>query len=310
MAARPLKISIVMPTKNAAAFVGTALSSVANQTWRHRQLVLIDGGSVDATLEIARLSLTDADILHVQADHSATEAVNRGVAMSDGDIICLLMSDDWLDPTTLESYAAVFTADPKADLVCGVAKQWLDDGNAPVLEAAISPAEGKSLDWPRLLGTPYMAAYAIRRRTWDATRGFLSDYRYGADRDFLVRCRLQGLRANIAPRAIYNYRRHSGSATLSEDEQVVREFLADHRLMATNWLRSPLLSDADRVVISAWRKGETVALIDRQVNRGSYGSVLRLLLKDALRYPSSSWINAKRVARHIIGRWSRRLLSG
>ncbi|MFT3722011.1 MAG: glycosyltransferase [Hyphomonadaceae bacterium] len=310
MAAKPLKISIVMPTKNAAAFVGTALSSVVNQTWRNRQLVLIDGGSADATLEIARRSLTEADILHVQADRSATEAVNRGVAMSDGDIICLLMSDDWLDHATLESFATTFAADPKADLVCGVAKQWLDEGGLPVLENTILPVEGKALDWSRLLGTPYMAAYAFRRRTWDAVGGFLPAYRYGADRDFLVRCRLQGLHANVASAAVYNYRRHAGSATLSEDEQVVRDFLGDHRLMASEWLRSPLLPEDERVVISAWRKGETVALIDRQVSRGSYSSVLHLLLKDALRYPSSSLKNARRVARHIVGRWKRRASPG
>lgn len=310
MAARALKISVVMPTKNAAAFVGTALSSVANQTWRNRQLVLIDGGSADATLEIARRSLSDADIMHVQADRSATEAVNRGVSMSDGDIVCLLMSDDWLDTDALESYAAAFAADPNVDLVCGVAKQWFDDGGSPVLETIIPPVEGKALDWSRLLGTPYMAAYTFRRRAWVAMNGFLPAYRYGADRDFLVRCRLQGFRASISTGAVYNYRRHAGSATLSDDEQVVREFLADHRMMASEWLRSSLLPVADREVISAWRKGETVALIDRQVSRGSYTSVLPLLLRDALRYPSSSLMNAKHVARHLVGRWKRRLSSG
>ncbi|MDP3673731.1 MAG: glycosyltransferase [Novosphingobium sp.] len=303
-----LRISIVMPTKNANAFVARAVNSFSSQSWSNKQLVLVDGGSDDGTVETVQRLLGRNDVLHVQADRNATEAVNRGVGLSDGDVIALLMSDDWLEPGALEVIARAFTSDPRADLVCGGARLWSAARDGEKIEDAVSAKEDRALSLERLLGVPYMAAYSFRRRVWTAMDGFGVDYRYGADRDFLVRCRLANLRVKAVDPFVYNYLRHEGSATLNDRDDVVQEFLADHRVMSARWLKRSDLSESVRAEILAWRRGETLALADRQIMGGKYREVAMMLAMELFSRPALAIAGGRRIVAHMRRRVRRALV--
>ena len=294
-----MRISVILPTKNAGAFVGRALESFSAQSWTNRQLVVVDGGSDDATIEIVRRHLSRNDVLHVQADRNATEAVNRGVALSDSDAIALLMSDDWLEAGALEATAHAFATDAAADLVCGGARLWsVEQGREQVAEF-VAARQDNVFSLSRLLGVPYMAAYSFRRRVWNAMQGFGPDYRYGADRDFLVRCKLARLSVRAIDAVVYNYLRHDGSATLNNRNDVVQEFLADHRVMSARWLKQRNLSPEDREEIQAWRRGETLALADRQILDGKYRKVAMMLAAELFSRPVSAMAGGRRVVAHV-----------
>lgn len=301
----PLKISVVMPTKNADAYLERAIRSFSSQSWPSRELVIVDGRSEDRTIELAHALLGPDDTLHIQADQNATEAVVRGVGMSGGDVVGLLMADDWLEPDALAAVANAFEANPGVDLVCGGARMWGASAEGNELEETISAASGDVFALDRLLGVPYMAAYFFRRRVWDEMAGFCRDYRYGADRDFLVRCRLAQFRAKGISAFVYNYFRHEGSATLTDHEDIVRVFLHDHRVMSARWLKSGLLSSGDREVVARWRCGETAALVDRQVSAGDYGRVVLTMMADAVQQPRG----AVAVGRQLLGHLRRKARS-
>lgn len=294
-----LRVSVILPTKNAGAFVSRALESFSTQSWPNKQLVVVDGGSDDATVEIARRHLGRNDVLHIQADRNATEAVNRGVALSDGEVIALLMSDDWLEPGGIEAMARAFTNDNRADLVCGGARLWSREQDKEQLAESVSASQDTVLSLSRLLGVPYMAAYSFRRRVWTAMEGFGADYRFGADRDFLVRCRLAKLRVKAIDSPVYNYLRHEGSATLTNHDDVVEEFLADHRVMSARWLRRRDLSPEDRTEILAWRRGEMLALADRQILGGKYRKVAMMLMSELFMRPALAMDGGRRVVAHM-----------
>ncbi len=113
-----MKISLITVTFNSASTVRTTLQSVANQTWNDIEHIIVDGNSVDGTLEIVK------DFKHVnkiisENDKGIYDAMNKGIMNASGNIIGFLNSDDWFySDFILEEIASEFISH-KLDAVYG-----------------------------------------------------------------------------------------------------------------------------------------------------------------------------------------------
>lgn len=117
-------ISIVTPSFNQAGFLERTIQSVLGQDGIGRdfdlQYVIIDGGSQDGSAAIIE---SHADHLHhwcSEPDRGQTHAINKGMAVVDGDIRCYLNSDDVLMPGALSKVVAAVRSDSQADLFHGI----------------------------------------------------------------------------------------------------------------------------------------------------------------------------------------------
>ena len=86
-------VSVITVSFNAESFIANCLRSVSNQNYGAIEHVVIDGNSSDRTLEIVRAFGTGI-ILKSEPDSGIYDAMNKGVALATGDIICFLNSDD------------------------------------------------------------------------------------------------------------------------------------------------------------------------------------------------------------------------
>lgn len=293
------RISLIMPVKNAATTVAEAVASFTGQDWVAKELIIIDGLSGDdTTAEVMRVSTPDVRIER-RADASATEALIRGAVSVTGNVIGLLMADDWLAPGALSRVGAIFAAEPDTAIVSGGVRIVDETSGAvppPVTEIS-GAALGLGLE--SILGAPYPAAFFFRTHVWRDLGGFSPAYRYGADRDFLMRCRLAGYSAHTIAAPVYIYRKHEGSDTLVDNEDVVKAFLADHWAMAADWLKHPALSPADARRIGAWRREQAVELAARQIRGHETGDALRLLVAQCLADPMTFGAGASRFGRYL-----------
>ena len=90
-------VSIVMPCYNAQAFVGEAIASVVNQTWRNWELIIINDGSQDQSVQIIQeWSEEDSRIIPLINDQNlgVSKTRNRGISLAKGQWIAFLDSDD------------------------------------------------------------------------------------------------------------------------------------------------------------------------------------------------------------------------
>jgi glycosyltransferase involved in cell wall biosynthesis len=95
--------SIIIPTFNAAQKIGSALQSVLSQSFDKFEVLVIDGKSVDGTLEIAR-KFSDPRVQVIsEPDSGIYDAMNKGISMAKGEWIYFLGSDDSLMPDVLEN---------------------------------------------------------------------------------------------------------------------------------------------------------------------------------------------------------------
>ena len=114
-----LKISIITPSYNQAAFIGRTIQSVQGQRGPFElEHIVVDGGSSDGTLDILR-SHGQAIRWISEKDEGQADALNKGLAMAGGDIIGWLNSDDLYEADALAAVAEVFEAQPATQWVYG-----------------------------------------------------------------------------------------------------------------------------------------------------------------------------------------------
>jgi glycosyltransferase involved in cell wall biosynthesis len=109
------KVTVIIPTFQAAEFLGTALRSVLGQTWRNLEVLVVDDSSSDSTVEIAE-SFAKADSrvrVLVQPENAGPYAArNRALEVATGEFLTVHDADDWSHPRKIELQAKSLMARP------------------------------------------------------------------------------------------------------------------------------------------------------------------------------------------------------
>ena len=98
---KPL-VSIITVVYNCKKHVEEALTSVLNQTYENIEYIVIDGGSTDGTVDIIRKYDSRINYWMSEPDDGISDAFNKGISVSHGEIIGLLNADDWYPPNHVE----------------------------------------------------------------------------------------------------------------------------------------------------------------------------------------------------------------
>ena len=179
------RISIITVSYQSVRTLERSLQSVAAQTWPAREHILIDGGSTDRTVDLARRHSASLAEIVSEPDKGIYDAMNKGVARASGDVIGFLNSDDWfVDDEVLAEVAQAF-ADPQVDAVFGNVDFVRADAPDRVVRVYNS---GRFR--PELLPSGWMPAHPglfFRRSVFERVGKFKTDYKIAADFDFIVR---------------------------------------------------------------------------------------------------------------------------
>ena len=102
-------ISIVTPSFNQAAFLAETIESVLDQKYPNLEYIIIDGGSIDGSVEIIRRYEKHLAFWVSEPDKGQYNAVQKGFAKSKGDVMTWINSDDKYTPWTLQVVAEIFS---------------------------------------------------------------------------------------------------------------------------------------------------------------------------------------------------------
>jgi hypothetical protein len=139
----------------------SCLDSVSAQTYAEVEHIVVDGGSTDGTVELAR-----SRGVHVisEPDEGQTDALNKGFALATGDYLGWLNADDWLFPNAIERVVETFTANPNAGWVYCDCEIRSENG---VVEIVRAPARlgRRTFDFGDRLTQPgtFVARWALDR---------------------------------------------------------------------------------------------------------------------------------------------------
>jgi glycosyltransferase involved in cell wall biosynthesis len=113
-----IPISVVIPAWNAARYIGEAIDSVLSQSVAPDEVIIVNDGSTDDTIECIRKFGSRITLIE-QSNAGAAAGRNRGIAKAQGDAIALLDADDLMAPRRLELQGALLTHDPDCAIALG-----------------------------------------------------------------------------------------------------------------------------------------------------------------------------------------------
>lgn len=181
-----LSISVVTVCRNAGATITRALSSVCSQDHPQVQHILVDGNSDDNTLDlIYKKGLRDTGIVISEKDDGIYDAMNKGIAISTGDIIAFLNADDFYKDVNVLSTIAQIMESQSLDVAYGDV-----DFFAPEMESHIIRHYDSSRFSPDTLAWGWMPAHPaifVRRSIFNDYGAFDKSYRIAGDFEFIAR---------------------------------------------------------------------------------------------------------------------------
>lgn len=274
-------VSVIIPNFNYARFLGEAIESVMGQTYTNIEVIVVDDGSSDDSLKVAR-SFGEKVRLIEQENSGVSAARNRGIGGSTGELVAFLDSDDVWHSKKLEKQVALFQDNEGIGLVhCGYVE--IDDQDNRYNEytdgmAGDVASEMLKYERPVILGGG--SAAVVRRSVLEDVGGFDPLVTPAEDWEFYFRCASVS-KVGFIPEVLLSYRVHDKNAH-SNIQKMERGILAAYQ-------KSFETDDPDLLAIRDQCFGKIHSVLaGSYFSAGSYRSFARHAIKSIILAPKLS----------------------
>ena len=188
--------SVIIPLYNKAPYVAKAIESVLGQTYRDFEVIVIDDGSTDQSLEVAKTFENKSITIVSQPNSGVSTARNNGVKLAKYPYICFLDADDWWHPTFLEEMKRLITDFSDAGIY-GSGYYIVKNGQERIAPIGVPQGfERGIIDYcevyAKILCMPLTSiSVAIPKHIFDEEEGFKSKLKFGEDFDLWIRIALK-----------------------------------------------------------------------------------------------------------------------
>ncbi len=198
-------VSVIVPCFNGGRFLDSLMASLASQTFRDFEIVVVDDGSTDE-LTIRKLAALEDEVRIVRQDNRGLPAArNAGIRHARADLIFPLDCDDTIEPSFLaETVASLQAAPPDVGMVVTYLRLFEAD-------SGVVPRYFNRFD--QLFTNAPSNSLVFRKACWSAVGGYDETMRVGyEDWDFALRLAEAGFRGISIAKPLYNYRVASAAA--------------------------------------------------------------------------------------------------
>lgn len=214
-----LKLSIITPSFNQAAFLEQTILSVLQQNYEALEFIIIDGGSTDGSQEIIRKYENQLAFWVSEKDRGQAHAINKGLEKATGDIFAFINSDDLYLPGAFRAVMDHFRENPECEWLCGETILFGNDRKTILAPTRVPETAAHVLSWAYAAAQPGMF--------WKrdiVKEGFQERWRYCFDNEMYARLLIRGHKCAHLPVPVAAYRFHDTSKSVAEGELFDREF--------------------------------------------------------------------------------------
>jgi len=230
-----IKFSILVPVYNREKYLPQLLQSISSLDYDNWELIIVNDASSDRSLEILQdwqLRMPQMQLISYQQNKNAAGARNEGLKYCTGDFVCLLDSDDLLEPGALGEVNSFLNQHPDIDVVVVDELKVNEQLNPTKLHLKFT--EDYYLKKQALFRTAFGGAGSIIRTTiFKAVGGY--DERMVASNDRVLSYKLyHRVKAAGIPLRLYQYREHQQNLTKTDNsfkttaqyQQIIAEYRA------------------------------------------------------------------------------------
>lgn len=182
-----LKISIITVSYNSSRHIEQTIQSVLNQTYPHKEYIVIDGGSTDGTIEIIKKYECNIDKWISEPDDGIADAMNKGLSMICGDLVIFLHSDDYFVDENVLSVASAHLSNDYDIFLYNI---FLSQNG---VKRMFKP---RGFNWWMNIKTGVFHQSAIcSKGLFDRIGNFGTEFRVAMDYDFFLRAYRAGFKA-------------------------------------------------------------------------------------------------------------------
>jgi len=225
-------VTVITPSFNQASFIEKTILSVLEQDYPNLEYIIIDGGSTDGSVEIIKRYAARLSAWMSEPDLGQTDAINKGFARAQGQILAWINSDDTYNPGAVREAIQFLMEHPDVGLVYSDAH--FIDAHGKV----IGKFPAAQTDRTRLLQgyvhIPQQTTF-FRANLWQKVGPLDPSFFFAMDYDLWVR--LSGLATLVYfPGKMWaNFRLHGEAKTIASDERCWPEMLRVHRREGGSW---------------------------------------------------------------------------
>jgi len=249
-----MRVSIVTPSYQQAPFLEATIRSVLEQDYPDLEYWVMDGGSTDGSLEIIQRYAPRLAGWVSEKDRGQTDAINKGFARAQGEILAWLNSDDTYEPGAVRQAVEYMQSHPEVGLVYGDANFINAQG------AAMGRFPAAQTDYRRLrqgyVHVPQQAAF-FRADLWRKVGPLDPNFYFAMDYDLWVRLARLAPVAYLPGKVWANFRLHGEAKTIAADDRCWPEMLRVHRREGGSWFSQIVLKNAVRKLAAPllnWRR--------------------------------------------------------
>lgn len=220
-----------MPVFNSEEYLEDTLNSILDQSYKDFELIAVNDGSTDASMEILRkFEQTDERVRVINQDNTGiVGALNKGLENCRGDLIARMDSDDLMEPDRLSSQTKMMEMLPDVILLGGVAE--VIDSRGETLYKTTG-GRHKVTDWsvfPPKIAVAMHPLIMVRKSAMDAIEGYRDSFPHAEDYDLYIRLAGEGKIYN-PQKVMLKYRKHENA--VSQKNLMAQERAAAHSELA------------------------------------------------------------------------------
>lgn len=140
-------VSILIPAYNAADWIAQTIQSALDQTWSNTEIIIVDDGSSDRTLEVAQTFQDNRVQVVTQTNQGAAAARNHALRLATGDYIQFLDADDLIAPDKIEQQVNLLQASQPNCIASGAWARFYQDPTTATFKPEPLWQDMNSIDW-------------------------------------------------------------------------------------------------------------------------------------------------------------------
>jgi len=208
------KISIITISFNQAAFLERAIRSVTDQGHEGLEYIVVDPGSTDGSRDIIERNRSRISACCLEPDKGPADGLNKGFALSSGEILGYVNADDALLPGSLAYVTDYFERNPDVDVLAGGIRITDADDRPSIRGRAADLFDLRA--YAAGVCTVTKQATFFRRRAYEAAGGFNEKNRVCWDGELLVDMALKGMRFARTDHTLADFRLYGANITGSQ----------------------------------------------------------------------------------------------